>query len=202
MRCSNKEDKDMTKTEEIRALLGISRAEFARKYKIPIRTLEDWDSGKSNPPAYVVELLERAVKEDIKKPPCGEWLRMSELSEKEDDRYMCSRCGNVVRHTSKMNLYTFNRWCGRCGSDNDRKGREYNMILYKVRSTFLGGDKPIDSYFDTKEKAQEFLDERCDNGEIIKVEVKANYELNYNHDGCSFGDLTYGDFDATEEELD
>jgi putative transcriptional regulator len=64
MRCSNKEDKDMTRSEEIRSILGIGRAEFARRYKIPIRTLEDWDSGKSNPPAYVVELLERAVKED------------------------------------------------------------------------------------------------------------------------------------------
>ena len=54
----------MTKSEEIRAILGISRAEFGRRYNIPIRTLEDWDSGKSKPPAYVAELLERVVKED------------------------------------------------------------------------------------------------------------------------------------------
>lgn len=53
-------------------------------------------------------------------PRKGEWLRMSDLSEQEDDRYKCSRCGNVVHYTDKMNLYTFNSWCGRCGSDNGR----------------------------------------------------------------------------------
>ena len=53
------------------------------------------------------------------KPRKGKWLRMSDLSEQEDDRYKCSRCGNVVHHKNKMDLYTFNCWCGRCGSDND-----------------------------------------------------------------------------------
>lgn len=50
----------------------------------------------------------------------GEWLRMSDLSEQEDDRYKCSRCGNVIHHKNEMDLYTFNSWCGRCGSDNGR----------------------------------------------------------------------------------
>lgn len=54
------------------------------------------------------------------KPRKGEWLRMSDLSEQEDDRYKCSRCGNVIHYNDKMNLYTFNSWCGRCGSDNGR----------------------------------------------------------------------------------
>lgn len=51
----------------------------------------------------------------------GEWLRMSDLSEQEDDRYKCSHCGNVIHRRNKMDLYTFNSWCGRCGSDNGRK---------------------------------------------------------------------------------
>jgi len=51
----------------------------------------------------------------------GEWRRMSDLPEDEDDRYQCSRCDNVIHYLSKKNLYTFNRWCGRCGSDNDRR---------------------------------------------------------------------------------
>ena len=57
----------MSRTEEIRAILGISRAEFSRRYHIPIRTLENWDSGKQSPPIYVIELLERAVREDMRK---------------------------------------------------------------------------------------------------------------------------------------
>lgn len=55
-----------------------------------------------------------------KKPKKGEWLRMSDLSEQEDYRYKCSYCGNVVHYKNKMDLYTFNRWCGRCGSNNER----------------------------------------------------------------------------------
>lgn len=48
----------------------------------------------------------------------GQWLRMSDLSEQEDDRYKCSHCGNVTHYKDKMDLYTFNSWCGRCGSNN------------------------------------------------------------------------------------
>ena len=55
--------------------------------------------------------------------PKGEWLRMSDLSEKDDTRYECSHCGNVVHYKSRMDLYTFNSWCGRCGSDNSRPQR-------------------------------------------------------------------------------
>ena len=64
--------------------------------------------------------LDMAIKALEQEPRKGEWLRMSDLSEQEDDRYKCSRCGNVIHHKNKMNLYTFNSWCGRCGSDNGR----------------------------------------------------------------------------------
>ena len=64
-----------------------------------------------------VNELIKALEQEPRK---GEWLRMSDLSEQEDDRYKCSRCGNVIHHKSEMNLYTFNSWCGRCGSDNGR----------------------------------------------------------------------------------
>lgn len=39
---------------------GCSRAEFARKFDIPIRTLEDWDSGKRVAPMYVKKLIDYA----------------------------------------------------------------------------------------------------------------------------------------------
>ena len=53
--------------KEIRDLLGISRAEFSRRYHIPARTLESWESGERIPPDYVLELLERVVKDDYRK---------------------------------------------------------------------------------------------------------------------------------------
>lgn len=49
---------------EIRGILGISRAAFSRRYNIPLRTLEDWDAGRKNPPEYVLQMLERIVRED------------------------------------------------------------------------------------------------------------------------------------------
>lgn len=38
-----------------------SRAEFARKFGIPIRTIEDWDSGKRIAPLYVKKLIDYAI---------------------------------------------------------------------------------------------------------------------------------------------
>ena len=54
----------MRRSEEIRAILGISRAEFSRRYEIPIRTLEDWDGGRATAPEWAYKLLERVVNED------------------------------------------------------------------------------------------------------------------------------------------
>lgn len=53
--------------KELRMLSGLSQQAFSDKYKIPKRSIENWDSGKRTPPEYVISLLERAVKEDIKK---------------------------------------------------------------------------------------------------------------------------------------
>lgn len=53
--------------KEMREFLGISRAEFSRRYNIPARTLDDWEKGRRTPPEYVPALLERAVREDKEK---------------------------------------------------------------------------------------------------------------------------------------
>ena len=74
---------------------------------------EDVGHGKEILEAY--DMAIKALEQESRK---GEWLRMSDLSEQEDDRYKCSHCGNVIHYKNKMNLYTFNSWCGRCGSDN------------------------------------------------------------------------------------
>ena len=43
--------------KEARESIGMSRAEMSRVFEIPIRTLEDWDAGKSSPPPYVAKLI-------------------------------------------------------------------------------------------------------------------------------------------------
>ena len=52
---------------EIRMLSGLTQKEFSERYNIPKRSIENWDAGSRNPPDYLIELLERIVKEDIKK---------------------------------------------------------------------------------------------------------------------------------------
>lgn len=68
---------------EIRAILGISRAEFSRRYGIPIRTLEGWDAGVRQPSEWVLTLLQRVVTidaEEEKKNRCT-----SECTERVDN---------------------------------------------------------------------------------------------------------------------
>lgn len=55
--------KEMT-VKEMREYLGLNKTQFAKKYDIPPRTLDAWESGERNPAPYVLKLLERAVKED------------------------------------------------------------------------------------------------------------------------------------------
>ncbi|OHX28316.1 hypothetical protein Javan273_0003 [Streptococcus phage Javan273] len=48
-------------TNELKDTRDVSRAEFARQYNIPARTLQDWDLGKRTPPTYVKMLLDYAT---------------------------------------------------------------------------------------------------------------------------------------------
>jgi len=59
------------KIREMRELLGqcekpLSRSAFSKLYKIPVRTLEDWEAGRRKCPDYVMYLLERCVRADKK----------------------------------------------------------------------------------------------------------------------------------------
>lgn len=52
--------------KDIRALTGLSQAAFAKKYGIPLNSIHNWEQGVRKPPAYVLALLERVVREDAK----------------------------------------------------------------------------------------------------------------------------------------
>ena len=71
--------------------------------------------------------------------------------------------------------------------------------LFKVRTTFTGADSASSFYFDTKDKAQKFLDEQ-ENGEIVPVIITSDCGLNY-WDGCVWTELTYIDGDADERDM-
>lgn len=35
----------------------MTQAEFSRLFEIPVRTVQDWDAGRRNPPVYVKQLI-------------------------------------------------------------------------------------------------------------------------------------------------
>ena len=43
---------------EMRTALGDTQSEFAERYNIPFRTIQNWEAGVRKPPEYVVALLE------------------------------------------------------------------------------------------------------------------------------------------------
>lgn len=45
----------------LRASTGLSQRAFAEKFDIPKRTIENWEGGQTDPPGYVVKLIEKAL---------------------------------------------------------------------------------------------------------------------------------------------
>ena len=50
---------------EMRTELGDTQSEFANRYHIPFRTIQNWETGVRKPPEYIISLLEHQVKEDL-----------------------------------------------------------------------------------------------------------------------------------------
>ena len=54
----------MTTIKEIRTATGLSQSKFASALHIPVRTLQKWEIGERECPAYVVELIAFRVMND------------------------------------------------------------------------------------------------------------------------------------------
>ncbi|WP_419161342.1 helix-turn-helix domain-containing protein [Candidatus Palauibacter sp.] len=50
------------KIREVREEFNVSRAVFARLLRVPVRTLEGWEQGRSNPPHAAAALILMARK--------------------------------------------------------------------------------------------------------------------------------------------
>ncbi len=49
----------------MRNQLGDTQSEFAARYNIPFRTIQNWETGLRKPPEYIVQLLEHRVQADL-----------------------------------------------------------------------------------------------------------------------------------------
>ena len=45
------------KIRELRESVGENRTEFSKHTGIPVRTIEDWESGRHTPPEYIPRLI-------------------------------------------------------------------------------------------------------------------------------------------------
>lgn len=50
---------------EMRMLLGDTQSEFAARYNIPFRTIQNWETGVRTPPEYMMSLLEDRIRTDL-----------------------------------------------------------------------------------------------------------------------------------------
>lgn len=50
---------------EMRKSLGNTQSEFADRYNIPFRTVQNWEAGVRTPPEYILNLLENKVRNDL-----------------------------------------------------------------------------------------------------------------------------------------
>ena len=50
---------------EMRTQLGDTQSEFAARYNIPFRTVQNWETGLRKPPEYILKLLESRIREDL-----------------------------------------------------------------------------------------------------------------------------------------
>lgn len=50
---------------EMRTRLGDTQGEFAARYNIPFRTVQNWETGVRRPPEYILSLLESRIREDL-----------------------------------------------------------------------------------------------------------------------------------------
>ena len=50
---------------EMRTQLGDTQSQFAARYHIPFRTVQNWETGLRKPPEYIMNLLESRIREDL-----------------------------------------------------------------------------------------------------------------------------------------
>lgn len=56
----------MNKIKELRKKTKLSQSKFCTAMgNIPVQTLQQWESGRRNPPEYVIELIEKIVEQEF-----------------------------------------------------------------------------------------------------------------------------------------
>lgn len=120
--------------KELREITGLSQSEFASKYRIQKRTLQNWEQGVSNPPEYFIYLLSKDI----------------------------LKTDNIIETYSiigKKGKYTYNDYKG-CITDNE--GNIINIKIpdfYKINKHNLG--LYCDFLFEDYKNSTEYFINQC-----------------------------------------
>lgn len=106
---------------QIRELSGMSRAAFSRAYNIPVRTLENWESGIAEAPNYTIDLLARVALEDSEKYGEIRFFVTEIKAHDEFDHMDTTKVTEAIRCTQ-------NSW--NCLSEYDKKHSDFEIRLY------------------------------------------------------------------------
>lgn len=56
--------KNTMNIKQLRPLSGMTQKQFSEYFGIPLRTLEDWETGKSECKSYIISLIEYKLKNE------------------------------------------------------------------------------------------------------------------------------------------
>lgn len=119
----------LDRLQKLRQDAGMSRADFCRMFDIPVRTVEQWDSGKCEPAIYtlkmLITLMENCQKSDIdmvKTHMAG--MEFAKIFEEAENRPFYKGA----------DAYTLNEILGR---------HDINAFMYKLMSYYVAYEKPF-----------------------------------------------------------
>ena len=52
---------DKERLKELRKELGLSQAKFAERFKLPLRTIQDWEYGKREIRSYIIDMMHKII---------------------------------------------------------------------------------------------------------------------------------------------
>lgn len=57
----NKKEKKIMTITELRESIGMNQKQFATRFNIPFKTVQNWEYGRSKPPVYVIEMMQSII---------------------------------------------------------------------------------------------------------------------------------------------
>ena len=103
----------MTETtiKELCQEFHIGQSELSRRFRIPLRTVQNWHSGERKPPEYVVAMIRDLLENEVKH---GKWIYID--GDVGYSQVKCSRCKKMTVFGDEDELY---HYCPSCGAKMD-----------------------------------------------------------------------------------